>query len=71
MLTYKIIGPTDCGNYAVVYQTPGCQVSTIAIICRTESQAIGEAERLNAIQVQRECAMQLELALRGIGKEAF
>lgn len=36
------------GEFLVVYPTPGIEnVPTLALICRTEQQAINEAARLN------------------------
>jgi len=54
MLNHKTIGPTDNGQYLVVYQTPGCDVPTVTTICRTQQQADAEADKLNAIQSERE-----------------
>jgi hypothetical protein len=38
------------GEFLVVYPTPGLDsIPTLALICRTEQQAIAEAARLNGV----------------------
>lgn len=63
MLTYTAAGPNEAGDYLVTYPTPGCYVPTVACLCRTHSQAVCEAARLNREQVEREKALQDNLAL--------
>lgn len=67
MLNHKAVGPYEDGSYLVVYQTPGCTSMTVARDCRTEAQALGEAERLNAQQLMQEMAIRRDRELRGMG----
>lgn len=67
MLNYKSIGPTAVSEHLVVYQTPGCQVPTVACVCRTAGQAACEAERLNLEQINREKCLQAERLACGLG----
>lgn len=60
MLNHKTIGPTANGQYLVAYQTPGCNVQTVAAVCTTKDQADTETIRLNAYQSQRENDLLLE-----------
>lgn len=47
MLKFIPMGPVD-GFYHVCYQITGTQVYSSVCICRTEEEAIDEAEFLNA-----------------------
>jgi len=62
MLNHKTIGPTANGQYLVAYQTPGCDVPTVATICCTKAQADTEASRLNAYQADREIELRIRHA---------
>lgn len=68
MLTHTTMPSTFDGSYLVVYQTPGCNVPTVACVCRTPAQAIIEADRLNVEQADREQAIQLERDLCGLNR---
>lgn len=54
MLTYHAIGPDDKGRFLTVYNTPGCDVPTVACVCNAMHLAEREAQRLNAEQLARE-----------------
>lgn len=66
MLTHTTLPASFSDDHLVVYQTPGCNVPTVACICRTAAQAIIEASRLNAEQQAREAAIQHERELCGL-----
>jgi hypothetical protein len=66
MLTHQATGPTASGQYLVTYETPGCDVHTVACICTTQAQAITEASRLNLAQAEAEKALQREHELCGL-----
>lgn len=66
MLTHTAIPSSFSDDHLVVYQTPGCNVPTVACVCRTAAQAIIEASRLNVEQQAREDAIQHDRKLRGV-----
>lgn len=66
MLNYKTTGPDARGRFYATYQTPGCDIPTVACDCSTREQADSEASRLNAEQITRERAIQRERELCGL-----
>jgi hypothetical protein len=60
MLIHTSTGATIAGQFLVTYQTPGCNVPTVARICTTQAQADGEAVRLNKEQADTEHALNIE-----------
>lgn len=66
MLHYTTTSPSN-GQYLVTYQTPGCDVLTVACECHTQEQADTEAARLNAEQKTREKCLQAERLACGLG----
>lgn len=66
MLEHKAIGPREDGGYLVVYETPGCNVLTVACPCRTKGQAESEADRLNQLQSHKERELRIERDLCGV-----
>jgi len=66
MLNHTIMGPTAAGEYLVTYPTPGCNVPTVASICKTPGQAEQDAKRLNGEQLMREMAIRRDRELRGL-----
>lgn len=63
MLTHTVLRTSD-GRYQVIYQTPGCNVPTLACSCRTKGQAQRVAERLNQEQIGQEIADAIEREAR-------
>lgn len=63
MLIHFPIGPNEDQTYLVAYITPGTKIGTIVLEHLNEHDAITEAARLNAGQVEREKALQAERAL--------
>lgn len=62
MLNHKTIGPTANGQYLVAYLTPGCNIPTVATICKTQQQADAETARLNQYQSKRENDLRVQAA---------
>lgn len=63
MLTHTTMPSLFPDEHLVVYKTPGCNVPTVACVCRTLPQAIIEADRLNVEQQAREKAVTAERLL--------
>lgn len=59
------------GEHLVVYATPGCNVPTVACVCRTAAQAIIEADRLNVAQLEQEKAAQQAQVTAGLRRLQF
>lgn len=68
MLNHTTLPASFSDEHLVVYQTPGCNVPTVACICRTAAQAIIEASRLNVEQQAREDAIKRERDLCGLNR---
>ena len=67
MLNHSVIGPKADGSFLVVYPTPGCCAMTVACLCKSQHQALIEADRLNDEQIKREKKIRWERELRGLG----
>jgi hypothetical protein len=65
MINHIAIGPLPDGSFAAAYQTPGCNVMTLASVCSNKNQAASEADRLNIEQRLKEEAIQRDRVLRG------
>lgn len=67
MLHHKTMGPNTFGEYQVTYQTPGCDVPTVACSgMRSRGAADNEAKRLNDAQLNRERVIQADASARGL-----
>jgi hypothetical protein len=67
MIRYEVQGPTSTGEYLVVYQTPGCDVMTVACRCRTAGQA--ESARAEMQRERLNQAKAVQAHLRALGQQ--
>lgn len=67
MLVHEAQGPDAVGEFQVTYQTPGCNVPTVACSgMRSRGAADTEAKRLNDAQLNRERVIQADAIARGL-----
>ena len=67
MLHHQTKGPDAAGEFQFTYQTPGCDVPTVACSgMRSREVADTEAKRLNDAQLNRERVIQADAIARGL-----